>query len=105
MGSSIVEIGTFGLKRGGGMDTAIHSAMWALVNSGVNATIGWVMAAAGPVLALAFAILTGLAVWNTIFEDVDEDFEQDEAMGAGSQEGFDHFMAAHRGEEIDPDDD
>lgn len=87
------------------MDTAMHSAMWTLVNSTVQTTLGWVMAAAGPVLALAFAILTGLAVWHTIFEDVDEAVEEAEALGAGSQEGFDHFMAAHRGEEIDPDDD
>lgn len=87
------------------METAMHQAMWALVSSTVNTTLGWVMVAAGPVLALAFAILTGLAVWHTIFEDVDEDVEKAEAMGAGSQEGFDHFMAAHRGDEIDPEDD
>lgn len=85
------------------MDTAIHSALWTLIGSTVQTTVGWVMAAAGPVLALAFAILTGLAVWQTIFEDVDEDVEEAEALGSGTEEGYDHFMASHRGEEIDPD--
>jgi len=108
MGPSFNVLGAF--KIGGFMNTAIHETLWALVSSVANTTMGWAMVAVGPVLALLLAAGVGIAVWREIFESAEEieereEWERAEAEGAGSQEGFDRFMATHREDMIDPDDD
>ena len=92
------------------MDTAIHSALWTLVSTVGNTTIGWAMAAAGPAFAVMLAAGLGIGLWRELFESPEEieereEIEMSEAMGSSDSEGFNRFMANHREDMIDTDDD
>jgi len=92
------------------METAVHGAMWTLVTTTTNTLMGWAIAAAGTVFALMLAAGAGITIWRELFESAEEieereEWERVQAEGAGTQEGFDRFMATHREDMIDPEDD
>lgn len=87
------------------MDTQIHSALWTLVSSVANTTMGWAMAAAGPVFSVLLAVGIGVIVWKEIFYEPKSEEEHEIFQEEESKENFERFNALHREDTIDPDDD
>jgi len=79
--------------------------MWTLVSTVANTTMGWAMAAAGPVFAVLLAVGIGVIVWKEIFYEPTSEEEYEEFLEEEQRDGFDRFNAMHREDMIDLDDD